>query len=169
MKQIKSLLLAAVLFLGAVSFANAQSKVAHINTQELISAMPEMIAAQKQLEQISQSYQTDMKGLTDAYQAKLKQYQAEVETVTQITNETRTKEVAGMENNIREFQQKAQADLQKKQVDLTKPLYEKARIAIQKVARAQGFDYVIDATPGLGVILADGKDLLVDVKKELGF
>ncbi|WP_431111565.1 OmpH family outer membrane protein, partial [Winogradskyella poriferorum] len=41
--------------------------------------------------------------------------------------------------------------------------------AIEKVAAAQGFDYVIDATPGLSLIVAKGKDLLPDVKKELGF
>ena len=36
MKQIKTLLLAVVTFIGAVSFVNAQSKVAHIDTQKLI-------------------------------------------------------------------------------------------------------------------------------------
>ena len=48
-------------------------------------------------------------------------------------------------------------------------LIEKARAAIQKVAREQGFEYVIDATPGGALILSDGKDLMADVKKELGF
>jgi outer membrane protein len=169
MKQIKTLLLAAVCFLGAASFANAQDKIAHINTQELISAMPKMITAQKQLEQIQKTYQAEMKSLMDAYQSKLKQYQAEVETVTQAANEARQKEVASMEQNIREYEQNAQRDLQKKQVDLQKPLFEEARTAIQKVARAKGIKYVLDATNGQGLILADGTDLMADVKKELGF
>jgi outer membrane protein len=59
-------------------------------------------------------------------------------------------------------------DLQQKEVDLFQPILEKARTAIQKVARAQGFQYVLDASQGTGVILSDGKDLLADVKKELG-
>ena len=50
-----------------------------------------------------------------------------------------------------------------------RPLIEKARAAIQKVAREQGFEYVIDATQGGALILSDGKDLMADVKKELGF
>ena len=33
----------------------------------------------------------------------------------------------------------------------------------------QGFDYVLDSTQGQGVILANGKDLMADVKTELGF
>ena len=63
----------------------------------------------------------------------------------------------------------AAQDIQQKQADLLRPLIEKARAAIQKVAREQGFDYVIDATPGGALILSDGKDLLADVKMELGF
>ena len=46
---------------------------------------------------------------------------------------------------------------------------DKAKEAIEQVAAAQGFDYVIDASPGLGVIVAKGKDLLPDVKQALGF
>ena len=32
-----------------------------------------------------------------------------------------------------------------------------------------GVQYVLDSTVGSGVLLADGMDLLADVKKELGF
>jgi outer membrane protein len=41
--------------------------------------------------------------------------------------------------------------------------------AIEKVAAAQGIQYVMDSTQGGGVIVAKGKDLLPEVKKELGF
>ena len=41
-------------------------------------------------------------------------------------------------------------------------------VAIQKVARAKGFKYVLDSTTGTGLILADGYDLMADVKKDLG-
>ena len=60
-------------------------------------------------------------------------------------------------------------DLQKKQVEMMRPLYDKAKTAIEKVASAQGFDYVLDATAGGSVIMAKGKDLMSDVKAELGF
>ena len=62
----------------------------------------------------------------------------------------------------------ALADLDQKRVDLYTPVLEKARTAIQKVARAQGIQYVLDSTQGSGVILADGTDLMAEVKKELG-
>ena len=88
---------------------------------------------------------------------------------TEVTNQARQKELAGMEQNIQQYQQTAQQDIQKKQADLLKPLIDKAKAAIQKIAKEQGFDYVIDSTEGGSLILADGKDLMADVKVELGF
>jgi outer membrane protein len=59
--------------------------------------------------------------------------------------------------------------LQKKQGELRGPITEKAKVAIEKVAATLGYDYVMDATQGGGLIVAKGKDLLSDVKKQLGF
>ena len=72
-------------------------------------------------------------------------------------------------SRIQKYQDDASKSLQDKSVELQKPLMEKAQAAIQKVARAKGVQYVLDSTVGSGVLLADGVDLLADVKKELGF
>ena len=99
---------------------------------------------------------------------KVKQYEAEADSKTEEENRKRIEEVQGMQNNIGAYRQQALQDLQKKEGDLYQPILDKARNAIQKVARAQGFQYVLDSSQGSGVILSDGKDLLADVKKELG-
>lgn len=70
-----------------------------------------------------------------------------------------------MRQGLASFQQDAQQQMQKKQSDLITPIQDKAVAAIQKVARAQGFQYVMDRA---GLILAEGKNLMADVKKELG-
>ncbi|WP_341215266.1 OmpH family outer membrane protein [uncultured Wocania sp.] len=167
MKQFKTILLATALCIGTVSFTQAQNKVAHINTQELISAMPEMKAAQTQLETLGKTYQTDIQNMATEFQTKVKQYDAEASTKTQEENTKRAQEVQTMEQNIRQFQGQAQQDLQAKELELLKPITEKAKTAILKVARAQGFEYVLDSAQGV-MIMSDGKNLLDDVKKELG-
>lgn len=168
MKKINVLFVAVMLFVGATSFVNAQSKVAHINTADLVEAMPEMKAAQGQLEKLQKTYDTEIKAMSKELQAKITQYDAEAESKSEEENRKRIEEVQGMQNNIGAYRQQALQDLQKKEVDLFQPILEKARTAIQKVARAQGFQYVLDSSQGSGVILADGKDLMADVKKELG-
>lgn len=169
MKHFKTLLFAATLFIGSTSFMNAQSKVAHINTQELVEAMPKMAVAKAELEKLAKTYEADIQTMATEYQNKTKQYDAEASTKTDEENQKRLVEVQNMQQSIGAYQQQAQQDLQKKEAELLKPIYEEARAAIQKVAAAQGFDYVLDATAGQGVLYAKGKDLIADVKKELGF
>ena len=168
MKKINLLFVAVMLFMGATSFVNAQSKIAHINTGDLVAAMPEMKAAQSQLEKLQKTYDTEIKAMAKELNTKVKQYEAEADSKTEEENRKRIEEVQGMQNNIGAYRQQALQDLQKKEGDLYQPILDKARNAIQKVARAQGFQYVLDSSQGSGVILSDGKDLLADVKKELG-
>ena len=168
MKTFKTLI-TTILFLLITLNIDAQSKVAHINSQALISEMPEVKEAQAQLEKLQKTYQTEIEASMKEYQTKLQTYSADAQNQTEVTNQARQKELAGMEQNIQQYQQTAAQDIQKKQADLLKPLIDKARAAIQKVAKAQGFDYVIDATEGGSLILAGGKNLMEEVKVELDF
>ena len=167
MKKLKFLITLS-LFLS-LSFSFAQSKVAHIDTQKLISEMPEVIAKQKELAQLEKTYTTEIENTYKEFQTKAQSYSADAENQTEITNQARQKELESMQTNLQEFRDSAAQELQKKQMDLMTPLLEKARDAITKVGQDQGFNYVIDSSPNGGIILADGKDLLDDVKKELGF
>ena len=158
-----------ILFLFALTTMTAQSKIAHIDSQTLFSQMPEVKEAQAQLEKLQKTYATEIDASMKEYQTKLQTYSADAQNQTEVTNQARQKELAGMEQNIQQYQQTASQDVQKKQADLLKPLIDKAKEAIQKIAKEQGFDYVIDATQGGSLILANGKDLMEEVKKELGF
>ncbi|MBX2828076.1 MAG: OmpH family outer membrane protein [Flavobacteriaceae bacterium] len=167
MKRFKLLFVAAALFVGFTTTVNAQSKVAHIDTQALVEAMPEMKAAQSQLDKLQKTYDTEIKSMVKELEAKMTQYDSEAQTKTDEENQKRVVEVQDMQKNINAYRQQALQDLQKKEVDLFQPILEKARNAIQKVARAQGIQYVLDSATGNGVILADGTDLLSSVKQEL--
>lgn len=169
MKQLKSLLIAAILFIGMSQTVSAQAKVAHINVTELMGAMPEMKAANTQLENYGKTFDNEYRTMVEEYQNKIKKYDAEAPNVSDAINETRTQEVQEMGNRIQQYQQTASKDMQKKQEEILKPILEKAKAAIQKVAKAKGYQYVLDSTVGSGVLVADGPDLLADVKKELGF
>lgn len=168
MKKMKTILLALAIFAGTTSFMNAQSKVAHINAQELIEAMPEYKAAQTSLEKVQKTYDTEIKAMLKELDNKAKQYDSEAASKTDEENQKRVMEIQGMQENVQAYRQQALQDLDKKRSDIFKPILEKAQSTIQKVGRAQGYQYVLDSTLGSGIILADGKDLMVDVKKDLG-
>jgi outer membrane protein len=169
MKQLKKVAVAVVLFIAATSFVQAQSKIAHINVTDLLAQMPEMQTAQAELKKLEETYRADIQSSLDELKNKLTQYNNEASAMSQEENQKRALELQGFERNIGEAQQAAQQELAKKQAELFEPISKKAKEAIEKVAAAQGYDYVVDASPGSGVIVSKGKDLLPEVKKELGF
>ena len=166
MKQLKSLLIAAMLFIGASQTMSAQAKMAHVNVMEVMSKMPAMIEGQKQLEKKQQGYNADYKTMVDEYQAKIKKYDQEAETAGEKVNQERQIEVQDMQKRLREYGENAQKELAKTEEDLLKPIQEKVKASIAKVGKAKGYQYIVDAST---LILADGPDLTADVKKDLGF
>tara|TARA_R110002050_G_scaffold179118_3_gene312410 strand:- start:51037 stop:51546 length:510 start_codon:yes stop_codon:yes gene_type:complete len=169
MKHLKGIVVAVVLFVAATSFVNAQNKVAHINVTELMSAMPEMKAAEAELKKLEETYGADIQGSMTELQNKFKQYQSEAGSKSDEENQKRGAELQEAEKNIQGARQKASQELQNKQVALLGPISDKAKAAIEKVAAAQGINYVLDSSQGSGVIVAKGTDILPLVKKELGF
>jgi outer membrane protein len=165
MKQFRTFLIAAVALFGFQTMS-AQTKVAHVDTNEIMTKMPAVLDAQNQLKKLSDTYTAEYKTMVDEYQAKIKKYDAEAATVTDAVNQTRQTEMQDMGKRIGEYQETAQKDLQKKEADLMKPITEKVKASIQKVGKAKGFNYVLNAGD---LLLAEGTDITVDVKKDLGF
>ncbi len=168
MKHLKKLTVALVFFVAATGFVNAQSKIAHIDVTELFNAMPEMKTVQAEMKKLSETYNADIESSMTEFQNKATLYQNEAPSKSKEENEKRAQELQTAKQTIGEAQQTAQRELQKKEQELFAPISDKAKAAIERVATAQGYDYVIDAQTGGGLIVAKGKDLLVDVKKELG-
>lgn len=166
MKRLKSLLIATILFLGASNSIQAQAKMAHVDVNELISKMPAMLDAQKQLEKLSGTYDAEYKTMVEEYQNKLKKYDQEASTVTDAINQSRQTEVQDLTKRITDYRDNAQKELQKKESDMVKPLMDKIKASISKIGKAKGYQYVMNIAD---LLLADGPDLTADVKKDLGF
>lgn len=165
MKRFKTLVIVAVMLIGSQAI-QAQAKTAHVEVNEIISKMPAMIDAQKQLEKLSGTYDAEYKTMVEEYQSKLKKYEEEATTQTEAANETRAKEMQDMQKRIVDYRDNAQKELQAKEADIMKPLYEKVKASIAKVGKAKGYQYVLNSE---GLLLADGPNLTADVKKDLGF
>ena len=166
MKRLKSLLIATVLFLGTSQTINAQAKTAHVDVNEIISKMPAMLDAQKQLEKLSATYDAEYKTMADEYTNKMKKYEQEANTVGDAVNQTRQAEMQDLVKRITDYRDNAQKELQKKESDLVKPLMDKIKASIQKVGKAKGYQYVLNVAD---LLLSDGPDLTADIKKDLGF
>ena len=164
MKNFKTLLLIAIVTLG-FNVAQAQTKVAHINTDLLLSLMPETKTLNADLEKLSKTYETELKAENDKLTAKLKKYEAEVNSQTDEVNQQRGAEVQQDQQNLYQASQVAREEISKKRDEQLKPILDKAKKAIEEVAKEQGFVYVLDAS---SLIVPNGTDLLPAVKTKLG-
>ena len=132
MKSLKLLLLAGVLSLG-FNAVSAQTKIAHINTEALVAAMPETKQMQEELKKIAQTYDTEYKAQGNALQAKLQKYDAEAASQTDTENQKRAQEVQDLQKKIQVYAQTAQQELQKKNLIYTSLSLRKLRKRFKKL------------------------------------
>lgn len=161
------ILIVAILGITADSFAQ-KTKLGHVDSNELLKLMPGRDSALTKIQNYAQMLDNQLKGMQTELETKYNDYLANEKEMTDLIKQTRQKELQDIQARIETFQQSAQDDLDKKQTELLKPIVDKAKAAIEKVAKDNGYTYIFDA--GLGVLLyADpADDILPLVKKELG-
>lgn len=163
----KKILLIAVLGLASVA-GFAQQKFAHVNSQELVTLMPEADKAREVMDASSKEAQETYQSMVDEYQSKYSQYQQKGATWTQTIRESKEKELAEISQRIQEFEQSIQIELQQQQQQLMAPIYEKANNTIQEVAKKGGYIYVFDVNSALYIDPAQSVDITSECRKILG-
>ena len=150
---------------------NAQDKIAYINTDEIITLMPETKAAEDLLKAQAETYQKDLATLEEEYQNLLTELENGVKTGwSELMIKAKQDELYGRQQKIVEYQQLAQQELSAKQVEVMQPIIEKLQNAVNEVAKEKGFAYVLDASPSRGVVIYKdgGTDIAPFVKAKLG-
>ncbi len=168
MKKIFSIALLMVFFLGMNATVIAQNKFGHIDTNELLRLMPGREEAQVELERYARELETQFTAMQREFQTKYQDYLENQETFSQLIRQSRERELTSLQERIMEFQESAQEDLMAKENQLLQPIIEKARNAIEEVAKENGFTYVFDR--GMGVLLYSepSDDIMPKVKAKLG-
>ncbi len=168
MKNVLKLTLAVLLVMSSTSlFAQ---KFGRINSQEIIENMAESKEAQTQLEAYVQELTAQAETIQVEFNTKYQEYQKNVETWSDAIRQLREKELSDLQNRLREFQQMAQQEIQKKQMELFQPIQEKAINAINEVAKAGGYAFVYDTISGAMVYVDEATvtDLGPAVRAKLG-
>lgn len=168
MKTIKALLLAVIVTTSLSAFAQKSVKIGHINSNELLAAMPERDGVQKEIEDYAAQLTTTMDAMRKEYETKVADFQSKQDVMTDIIRDNKIKEITDLEKRITEFQKTAQADLQKKEEKLLQPIIDKAKQAIDDVAKENNYTYILDSSLGVVLYSVDSDDILPLVKKKLG-
>lgn len=168
MKTLKITLLMLAVALSTVSMAQKGVKVGHINSNDLMAAMPERNSIQKELEAYANELKVTLDAMRKEYETKVGEFQSKQDVMTDVIKETKIKEITDLEKRIGEFQQTAEQDLQKKEQELLQPIIDKAKKAINDVAKENSYTYILDSSVGVVLYSIDSDDILPAVKKKLG-
>ena len=163
-------LIAAALILTAITFqtSQAQIKLGHINSTQLLSLMPETKGADSALQKFGTSLESQLKTMTAEYDTKVNELQDKKESMAEPIYKAKVKELSDLEDRIREFQSSAQESIQKKKEELYSPILKKADEAIKAVSKEKGYTYIFDASAGFLLYAQDSDDILSLVKTKLG-
>lgn len=169
MKQlIKLLSLSGLFIMSLLLTANAQNpKIGHINSQDILTLMPEIKTADEDLQKYGQQLESQLKTMSAEYQSKIQAFQNEPNMADAI-KQTREKEIIDLQTRIQEFQETAQESIQKKKEELYSPILKKVENVIKEVAKDNNYTYILDTSYGLVLYFTDSNDISDLVKKKLG-
>ena len=139
----KKLIIFLLMMLPLGVFAQ-ESKIAIVNTQEVIQAMPEFATMQKQMADMEAKYKNEMQVMNAEYTKKYSDFIAQQDSLTENIKLRRMQEIQDIQERMDNFVQVAQQDVQKKQQELLQPIQQKLHEAIQKVGEEKGYTYIID-------------------------
>jgi outer membrane protein len=167
MKNIMKII-AALLLIITASGVSAQ-KFAHINSQELLAAMPESDSAQAMIEKLAANYESQLEEMQVELNKKYDDYLNNRDSYTDLIRQTKESEISDLQSRIQQFETIATQELQNKRTELLRPILDKANGAIKNVAETNNFIYVFDISQGNPIYYSDQSvDILPLVKVKLG-
>ncbi len=143
-------------------------KIGHINSQEILMQMPELDELDKKIQEASEEWENLLLKMQEEFNAKIKEYQDGINTMSESIKEARQSEIAQLEQRLNLLNQQAQADIGKKNQELAAPIIEKVKNAIDAVAKENNFTYIFDmASQSIIYTAPNAQDITALVKKKL--
>ena len=159
-----------LLFAGAMAFgmftATAQNKMGYINTDALISTMPEAAKVQTELQEFQASLAQQYQDLSAGLNAKDSAFVKDSTKLSPSMKEIKKKELFEIYQRVQNYQQESQETYQAKANEKIGPIREKALNAINVVAKENGYTYIFNEDNLL--VKPVGDNILQLVKNKLG-
>lgn len=168
MKKTLIALFVIMLSLCGTSMAQKAVKLGHINSADLMQIMPGREEAQATLQKDVDELQTTLKNMQNELEQRYNDYVGKKDQLSDLIRQTKERELQDMGNRIQEFQENAEKKLQDRQQEVLKPIIDKAKKAIEEVAKENGYTYIFDTSVGALLYQQDSDDILPLVKKKLG-
>ncbi|MFD1873702.1 OmpH family outer membrane protein [Hymenobacter bucti] len=160
-------------FLGLLLAGPAQAqRLGYIDTEFIMSKMPEYAQAQTELNKLSDTWQKEIEAQQKDLDKMYRTYQAEEVVLTEPMKKKRQDEMLKKEQELKAYRTKQfgyEGQIFKKRQELNKPVQDKIFEAVEKVAKTKKLNMVFDKASDLTMIYTDPTfDYTEYVLEELG-
>lgn len=148
-------------------------KYAYIDSEYILSNIPEYKDAQNEIDNLSKQWQKEIEQKLKEVDNLYKAFQNESVLLPEEMKKKRESEIIAAEKEAKELQKKRfgkDGDLFKKRQDLIKPIQDRVYNAIEKRAQEKNYVFVFDKAGSLTIIYADAKyDISDEILDDLGY
>lgn len=169
MKTILQFIIISVLFPVSSVMGQENLKIGHVNIQEIVQQLPETDSIQAVLKKEADDMEKLYNEMLQEHDTNVKKFEAEKSTYSEFVRNSKESDLMEMATKIQNYQQTANQQLQRRNMELIQPVYEKINRAIEKVALQNNFTYVLDLANGsVAYHSPSSENLNEKVLKELG-
>lgn len=135
-------------------------KYAYINSEYILSKVPEYKEAQAELDRVAVQWQKEIESKFATIDSMYKRYQVESITLPEQIKRSREEAIIAQERAAKDLQKKRfgqDGDLFKKREELVKPIQDRVINAVNDFAKERNYAFVFDTAGDLTIIYADPK------------
>lgn len=141
----------------------AQQKLGFVNSARIFDDLPEAKELTKRLETLAKPIQDSLEIFQKQIGALVEDYQKKESMLNDQAKRTKAQEIQDLQVRAREYAQRKDAEMGRQREVMLAPLKEKILKAIEKIAKAEKYNFVFDRTEQVNILLyADTKDDLTN-------
>ncbi|WP_339663044.1 OmpH family outer membrane protein [uncultured Polaribacter sp.] len=158
-----------ILFIAFIStLAIAQTKVGTIDSDYIISIMPETKIVMERTQDYGAKLDSSFSIKAKEYQDKVADYRKNEAEYGELMKKTLVNEIALMEQDLKKYQENGNKLMQLKQNELMRPLYNVLNEAIQFVAKENKYTQILTTTGNQFAFIDEKFDITTLVMAKLG-
>lgn len=162
----KNIILALILCTTVVTGANAQ-KFGYVNTAVLLSELPEVQAADTQLEAYQSQLVAEGQAKVRLFEQNYQAFMAEANSgeFSKVQMAQKEQSLQAEQQAIQAFEQEVQDLIMAKRQELLSPILQKVDIAIQALGKEGGYTFIFDLSAQGAMLYAPDSDDITELVK----
>lgn len=153
-------ILMVLLFCVVPFLVQAQTKIAHINSESIMQTLPEAIDAQKTLDALVAQWEAELQKMQADWKKKFDDFDKKKLILTDQVRADQEKELRELDQAITDFRNKKfgqNGELFQKQNEVMKPIQNKLFKILEEIAKEDGYDYIFDKSGEILLLYSNDK------------